>query len=502
MLGILLTILIREHLLLTVSLLLLLPLPLQAIEGYFRRWKHSQITGCQEPASKVPVIDPIIGLDFLYNVLFGKAPERYLDSTWRTFQKLGTTYTEKRLTWESIYTCDAQNLKQILATAAQDFGLPEFRTSVIGHFFGQGIFVLSGHSWKHARTVLRKSLRKDNPAPFLDTLERHFQAFMKHIPTNGATVDLQPLFMGFAMDVATDVLMGHSTHMLDVDGDHTKEQQFVDDYMACSEEIIQRMQLGPLHSLRINLEARRAKKRVYEYLDGFIEESLLTNRNEAECLLNEMMSMTNDRKGVSDQILHILLASRDTTSSLMSNLFFALAKKPHMYAKLREEVLRVAGEAPPTASQLKGLTYLKWCVNESLRLHPVVPTNAQVALRDTTLPRGGGPNGQSPLFVRKGTAMFYNVYAMHRNEATFGPDPEEFVPERWENLRPGWGYLPFNGGGRSCVGQQYALLETHYVVARMAQTFKTLESRDEEEWMELYALALCSKNGTRVAVST
>jgi cytochrome P450 len=50
--------------------------------------------------------------------------------------------------------------------------------------------------------------------------------------------------------------------------------------------------------------------------------------------------------------------------------------------------------------------------------------------------------------------MFYNVYAMHRDEATFGPDPDEFVPERWENLRPGWGYLPFNGGARSCVGRK------------------------------------------------
>jgi glycine cleavage system protein P-like pyridoxal-binding family len=47
--------------------------------------------------------------------------------------------------------------------------------------------------------------------------------------------------------------------------------------------------------------------------------------------------------------------------------------------------------------------------------------------------------------------------------------------------------------------EQYALLETHYVVARMAQTYTQLESRDDEEWMELYALALCSKNGARVA---
>lgn len=115
--------------------------------------------------------------------------------------------------------------------------------------------------------------------------------------------------------------------------------------------------------------------------------------------------------------------------------------------------------------------------------------------------------------------MFYNVYAMHRNEDVFGRDPDEFVPERWQDLRPGWGYLPFNGGARACIGrklftpllfrgafkltgdgtEQYALLETHYVVARMAQTYTQLESCDDEEWMELYALALCSKNGTRVA---
>ncbi|KAH6894498.1 cytochrome P450 [Thelonectria olida] len=501
MLSLLLSAFVREHLLLAV-IIILLPFPLRAVEGYFRRWRISEAGGCQEPASKVAVKDPIVGFDFLYNVLFGKAPERYLDSTWKAFREMGTTYTEKRWTWEAVYTCDPLNLRQILATGCQDFDLPEFRTSVIGHLFGNGIFVLSGHSWKHARTVLRKSLKKEDPAPFLATLEQHFQAFKKHVPTDGAEIDLQPLFLALAMDVSTEFLMGHSTHMLDMSGDHTKEQQFVDDYMICSEEIIHQMQLGPLHPFKVNFAARKAKKRVYKYVGDFIDASLQDSEGSTRGnLLLDMMEMAKDRKGVCDQILHILLASRDTTSSLMSNLFFMLAKNPHMYNKLRQDVLRVAGEGPPTASQLKDMTYLKWCVNESLRLHPVIPTNARVALRDTTLPRGGGPDGQSPLFVSKGSAMFYNVYAMHRDEATFGPDPDEFVPERWEGLRPGWGYLPFNGGARSCVGQQYALLETHYVVARMVQTFKTMQSRDDEEWMELYALALCSKNGTRVAVT-
>ncbi|RSL45695.1 hypothetical protein CEP54_014170 [Fusarium duplospermum] len=500
MLSLLLIKFLEKHLVLTV-VLILVPLPLRALETYLRRWKLAQARGCQEATSKVPVKDPIIGLDFLYRALFGHAPERYLESTWAAFKEMGTTYVEKRWTWQCVYTCDPLNLKQILATASEDFDLPEFRTSVIGHVFGRGIFVLSGHTWKHARTVLRRSFKKENPAPFLETLERNFQAFTSHVPTDGSEVDLQPLFLGLTMDVATEFLMGHSTGMLCNKGEHSREQQFVDDYMICSEEIIQQMQLGPLHQLKFNFKAKRAKKRVYEYLDKFIDESLQQSQDNSPegNFLADMMAIAKDRKGLSDQILHILLASRDTTSSLLSNLFFVLSKNPDIFAKLRQEVLDISGQEPPTAHQLKEMTYMKWCVNESLRLHPVIPTNARVAVRDTTIPRGGGADGQSPLLIPRGTAMFYNVYAMHRSEAVFGPDAEEFIPERWRDLRPGWGYLPFNGGARACIGQQYALLETHYVVARMAQTYTRLDSRDDRDWMELYALALCSKNGTRVA---
>ncbi|EEU46759.1 uncharacterized protein NECHADRAFT_36424 [Fusarium vanettenii 77-13-4] len=500
MLSPLLTKFLEQHLVLTI-VLLLVPFPLRALETYLRRWRLAQARGCREARSKVAVKDPIIGFDFLYRALFSHAPERYLDSTWAAFKEMGTTYVEKRWTWQCVYTCDPLNLKQILATASEDFDLPEFRTSVIGHVFGRGIFVLSGHTWKHARTVLRRSFKKENPAPFLETLERNFQAFTSHVPTDGSEVDLQPLFLGLTMDVATEFLMGHSTGMLRNKGDHSREQQFVDDYMVCSEEIIQQMQLGPLHQLKFNFKAKKAKKRVYEYLDKFIDESLQHSKesNPGSNFLADMMAIAKDRKGLSDQILHILLASRDTTSSLLSNLFFVLSKNPDIFAKLRQEVLHISGQEPPTAHQLKEMTYMKWCVNESLRLHPVIPTNARVAVRDTTIPRGGGADGQSPLLVPRGTAMFYNVYAMHRSEAVFGPCAEEFIPERWRDLRPGWGYLPFNGGARACIGQQYALLETHYVVARMAQTYTRLESRDDRDWMELYALALCSKNGTRVA---
>lgn len=84
--------------------------------------------------------------------------------------------------------------------------------------------------------------------------------------------------------------------------------------------------------------------------------------------------------------------------------------------------------------------------------------NDKVALVDTVLPRGGGPDGQAPLFVEKGSIVTWAVYALHRREDLYGADADEFRPERWETLRPGWEYLPFNGGPRICVGRKLFLL--------------------------------------------
>ena len=83
-----------------------------------------------------------------------------------------------------------------------------------------------------------------------------------------------------------------------------------------------------------------------------------------------------------------------------------------------------------------------------LRLYPAVPANSRQAVLDTTLPRGGGPDGLSPIFITKGQVVGYSPWSMHRLHPSFGPGPDgdAFRPERWERLRVGWEFLPFNGG--------------------------------------------------------
>lgn len=70
-----------------------------------------------------------------------------------------------------------------------------------------------------------------------------------------------------------------------------------------------------------------------------------------------------------------------------------------------------------------------------MRLYPIVPTTSRVAIRDTVLPRGGGPDEKSPTMVKKGDLVQWSSYVLHRRTDIYGEDADQFRPERWEKLR-------------------------------------------------------------------
>jgi Cytochrome P450 len=86
--------------------------------------------------------------------------------------------------------------------------------------------------------------------------------------------------------------------------------------------------------------------------------------------LNELAKETDDREELRDQILNVLLAGRDTTASLLSNMFWELARHPEIYDKLREEISVLKGREP-TYEELKDMRYLRFCLNECLSSAPL-----------------------------------------------------------------------------------------------------------------------------------
>ena len=98
------------------------------------------------------------------------------------------------------------------------------------------------------------------------------------------------------------------------------------------------------------------------------------------------------------------------------------------------------------------MKYMSWTLNEVLRLYPSVPMNTRTAAVDTTLPKGGGPDGLGPLGIPKGTEVAYSAYNLQLNAEHYLPpdsaeyiDPTVFEPERWRTWTPKpFTYLPFN----------------------------------------------------------
>lgn len=77
----------------------------------------------------------------------------------------------------------------------------------------------------------------------------------------------------------------------------------------------------------------------------------------------------------------------------------------------------------------------------------------------------------------------------------------EFVPERWDHVRPGWEYTPFGGGSRACPGQRLVFTESAYILVTLLRKFTKVENRDPVlEWKEEMRMTFQSKNGCIVGL--
>ncbi|KAK4541993.1 hypothetical protein LTR36_007193 [Oleoguttula mirabilis] len=460
--------------------------------------------------------DHILGLDLFRKNMKLIKEHRLLEVVTARFKNDGVrTFRILLLGRQVHFTIEPENLKVIQAVDHKKWGLGSRRKFGFRPLLGDGIFTTDGGAWHHSRDMLRPNFVRSQVGDIV-TFEKHVSQLVQAIPRDRATVDLSELFFRLTMDSATEFLFGESTDSLS----KPSSDGFAEAFTRSQDYIGNLARWGKMSYLfPANKEWDHDRKFVHAFVDHYVEKGLakrtklLAEKSSSEkpgryIFIDELVRQTTDRIRIRSELLNILLAGRDTTASLLTNAWFTISKRPDIWAKLQAEVAGLDGELP-SFEQLKDMKYLKAVLNESLRLYPVVPTNSREAECDTTLPLGGGPDGSAPLFIEKGGLVAWSVYAMHRRKDYYGEDADDFRPERWlddpatgkKGLRPGWEYLPFNGGPRICLGQQYALTEASYTTVRLCQAFGEIESRDQQPWTESLTLTCVNLGGAKVALT-
>ncbi|XVE78483.1 hypothetical protein DITRI_Ditri13aG0149100 [Diplodiscus trichospermus] len=224
--------------------------------------------------------------------------------------------------------------------------------------------------------------------------------------------------------------------------------------------------------------------------------------------LVDMREADVDDRQLRDDLMTMLIAGHETTAAVLTWAVFLLAQNPTKIRKAQAEIDSVLGKGRPTFESIKKLEYIRLIVVEALRLYPQPPLLIRRALKPDVLP-GGYKGDQDGYAIPAGTDIFLSVYNLHRSPY-FWDQPHDFVPERflvqkksegiegWAGFDPSrspgalypneiisdFAFLPFGGGPRKCVGDQFALMESTVALAMLLQKFD-VELKGSPESVEL-----------------
>ncbi|KAK3934267.1 Pisatin demethylase [Diplogelasinospora grovesii] len=219
-----------------------------------------------------------------------------------------------------------------------------------------------------------------------------------------------------------------------------------------------------------------------DYLDKFIEAK------------QSNPDAVSDAQVISWLMINMIAGADTTAITIRSALYYSM-KTPRIWQRLRSE-LAAAGLAkdscPVSYKDARAIPYLEAVVRESLRFLPGVSLSLE-----RYVPQGGAHLSPqtSAEYVPEGTIVAFNPYVIARNKGVWGPDAEEFRPERWlqaegeseedfqARLRAmNNADLSFGGGSRVCIGKRLGLLQVYKVVATLALLYDIELVNPDKEW--------------------
>ncbi|KAK4388107.1 Beta-amyrin 28-monooxygenase [Sesamum angolense] len=203
------------------------------------------------------------------------------------------------------------------------------------------------------------------------------------------------------------------------------------------------------------------------------KELMEKNNTERTDLLSKMLIATNENgqfyseMQISNNIIGLLVASFDTTSSAVTSVLNYIAELPDIYKEVLKEQLEIAKSKGPdellTWEDIEKMKYSWNVARESLRLMPPAQGSFRETITEFTY---------AGFTIPKGWKTFWTVHSSHKNPEYF-PEPEKFDPSRFEGSGPPpYTFVPFGGGPRMCPGKEYARLQVLVFMHNVVRRFK------------------------------
>lgn len=384
---------------------------------------------------------------------------------------------------------------------------------ILEPIMGQGLIPATPEIWKDRRRVLVPGFHKkwynrmcrtfvECNGPLIDKLEEACK--------DGSTLDMETEFCSVSLDIIGKAVFNYDF------GSVTKESPVIKSVYSALKEAEHRSitpvpywNLPFANQLVPRLRKFNSDLRLLDnVLDELISEAAgsqdaadvedLQNRDfermENPSLLRFLTDMRGEdtsSKTLRDDLMTMLIAGHETTAAVLTWAIFELSQKPELMKKVQKEVDEVLGDRDPAFEDIPNLEMVRLVIAESLRMYPEPPLLIRRALEDDVLPAG---NAGFETKISRGTDIFMAVYNIHRDPELW-ENPDDFDPERflrptsnpgtrpeWEGYTPGktlyptetqsdYAYLPFGGGARKCVGDQFACMEAVVTLAMVLRKF-------------------------------
>jgi cytochrome P450 len=370
-----------------------------------------------------------------------------------------------------------------------------------GHFrdliglMGDGLLTTDGEFHRRSRMIMLPAFHREHIAASVEVIIEETDRALEQM-TPGATLDLYSWTRHLAMRVAMRALFG-----LDPNGEHARSVDaaglfeealafYASDYLLR----IFRGRLSPWASMQ------RAARRLDEVIYSEISRRRATGERGQDIV--SLLLDAEDEDGdtlndgqIRDEVMTLLFAGHDTTTSTVSFMFYELARHPEIVGRLQAEQDRELPSGLAMRSKLLSgeLTELEMVLEETLRKYP---------------PAWVGPRRSIEPFEFEGqtvpgrTFVNYCSWASHHLPEVF-PQPQEFRPERFtaeaRAALPKGAYVPFGGGSRTCIGMRFGQLEVR-TLATLILARCTLSLADDFELTIRQMPTISPKAGLPVTV--